>query len=98
MRDVIEHRGPDAEGVFIKANIGLGHRRLSIVDVAHGHQPMFNANKSISIVYNGEIYNHANYRQELEAKGYKFQTTCDTQHIHKYLILNDYLSLRRIWF
>ncbi len=81
MRDVITHRGPDDCGVFIKANIGLGHRRLSIVDVAHGHQPMFNSDKSVAIVYNGEIYNHADYREELEAKGYKYQTTCDTEAI-----------------
>jgi asparagine synthase (glutamine-hydrolysing) len=75
------HRGPDDRGVYIKANIGLGHRRLSIVDVAHGHQPMFTADKSKVIVYNGEIYNHADYREELEAKGYKYQTTCDTEAI-----------------
>lgn len=81
MRDVIRHRGPDDEGLFIDSNIGLGHRRLSIVDVAHGHQPMFNADESQTIIYNGEVYNHADYREELEAKGYKFQTHCDTETI-----------------
>ncbi len=81
MRDVISHRGPDDEGIFIDKNIGLGHRRLSIVDVAHGHQPMANADESYVIIYNGEVYNHADYRVELEAKGYKFQTNCDTETI-----------------
>ena len=81
MRDVITHRGPDDEGIFIDGNIGLGHRRLSIVDVAHGHQPMFNRDKSCAIIYNGEVYNHADYRAELEAKGYKYSTHCDTETI-----------------
>lgn len=81
MRDSIEHRGPDDSGVYIKANIGLGHRRLSIVDVAHGHQPMFNSDKSVTLVYNGEVYNHGDYRSELESKGYKYQTTSDTEAI-----------------
>ncbi len=81
MRDAIHHRGPDDEGLFIRENIGLGHRRLSIVDVAHGQQPMFNSDESRVIVYNGEVYNHADYRAELEAKGYKYQTHCDTETI-----------------
>lgn len=81
MRDVVAHRGPDDAGIFIDENIGLGHRRLSIVDVALGAQPMFNADKSCVIIYNGEIYNHADYRAELEAKGYKFATNCDTETI-----------------
>ncbi len=81
MRDAITHRGPDDAGEFIDENIGLGHRRLSIVDVAHGHQPMFNRDESRVIIYNGEVYNHADYRAELEAKGYKFQTHCDTETI-----------------
>jgi len=81
MRDVISHRGPDDCGEFVDNNIGLGHRRLSIVDVAHGHQPMMNADESCVIIYNGEVYNHADYRHELESKGYKFQTHCDTETI-----------------
>ncbi|NNE98780.1 MAG: asparagine synthase (glutamine-hydrolyzing) [Pyrinomonadaceae bacterium] len=81
MRDVITHRGPDDRGVYIKANIGLGHRRLSIVDVAHGHQPMFNSDKTTTLVFNGEIYNHGDHRDELEAKGYKYETTSDTETI-----------------
>ncbi len=81
MRDVITHRGPDDEGIFIDGPIGLGHRRLSIVDVAAGHQPMTNEDGSLHIVYNGEIYNHADYREELEAKGHVYQTHCDTETI-----------------
>jgi asparagine synthase (glutamine-hydrolysing) len=81
MRDVIEHRGPDDFGEFVDENMGLGHRRLSIVDVKHGHQPMFNEDESHVIVYNGEVYNHADYREELEEKGYKYQTHCDTETI-----------------
>jgi len=81
MTDVISHRGPDGDGIFIDEKVGLGHRRLSIVDVAHGAQPMFNSDKSISIIYNGEVYNHADYRAELEAKGYVFQNNSDTETI-----------------
>jgi asparagine synthase (glutamine-hydrolysing) len=81
MRDAIHHRGPDDDGLFIAGNIGLGHRRLSIVDVTHGQQPMFNSDKSRVIVYNGEVYNHADYRAELESKGYQYQTRCDTETI-----------------
>ena len=78
---MIFHRGPDDGGIFIDGNIGFGHRRLSIVDVAHGAQPMFNYDKSIAIIYNGEVYNHADYRTELEAKGYVFQNNSDTETI-----------------
>ena len=81
MRDVITHRGPDEEGLFIDRNVGLGHRRLSIVDVASGHQPMTNEDESLHITYNGEIYNHADYRESLEAKGHVYRTHCDTETI-----------------
>ena len=81
MRDEIEHRGPDDAGLYIDGKIGFGHRRLSIVDVAHGAQPMANADESCVIIYNGEVYNHADYRSELEAQGYAFQTRCDTETI-----------------
>ncbi len=81
MRDILHHRGPDDGGIFIDGNIGLGHRRLSIVDVAHGAQPMFNGDRTCSIVYNGEIYNHADYRENLESLGYKFQNRSDTETI-----------------
>jgi len=81
MRDVIVHRGPDDEGLFVDGNIGLGHRRLSIVDVASGHQPMTNEDSSLHITYNGEIYNHADYRDWLESKGHVYKTHCDTETI-----------------
>src|SRR6266496_2609911 len=81
MRDMITHRGPDDEGIFIDGAVGLGHRRLSIVDVAAGHQPMTNEDGSLQITYNGEIYNHADFREELEAKGHVYQTHCDTETI-----------------
>lgn len=81
MRDVIRHRGPDDEGIFIDGRVGLGHRRLSIVDVAAGHQPMTNEDSSLHITYNGEIYNHADFRPALEASGHTYRTHCDTETI-----------------
>lgn len=81
MRDVLKHRGPDDGGLYIDKNVGLGHRRLSIVDVAAGQQPMPNEDKTIHITYNGEIYNHADYREELESLGHRYRTHCDTETI-----------------
>jgi asparagine synthase (glutamine-hydrolysing) len=81
MRDVITHRGPDDAGLYVDGNVGLGHRRLSIVDVAAGHQPMTNEDETLYITYNGEIYNHADFREELEARGHVYRTHCDTETI-----------------
>ena len=81
MRDVQTHRGPDGDGLFVEGRIGFGHRRLSIVDVAAGAQPMTNEDGSCVIVYNGEVYNHADYRDELVAKGHVYRTHCDTETI-----------------
>ncbi|HEX8775491.1 MAG TPA: asparagine synthase (glutamine-hydrolyzing) [Pyrinomonadaceae bacterium] len=81
MRDALLHRGPDDCGLYIKDGIGLGHRRLSIVDVTAGHQPMTNEDGSLHIVYNGEIYNHADFRDRLEASGHVYRTHCDTETI-----------------
>jgi asparagine synthase (glutamine-hydrolysing) len=81
MRDIITHRGPDDAGLYLNGNVGLGHRRLSIVDVAAGHQPMTNEDGTLHITYNGEIYNHADFREELEARGHRYQTHCDTETI-----------------
>src|SRR5947207_409921 len=81
MRDVIKHRGPDDGGLFIDGPIGLAMRRLAIVDVAGGHQPMTNEDDTLHIVYNGEIYNHADYREELVAGGHVYRTHCDTETI-----------------
>ncbi|HEX8179975.1 MAG TPA: asparagine synthase (glutamine-hydrolyzing) [Pyrinomonadaceae bacterium] len=81
MRDVIAHRGPDDAGIFVERNVGLGHRRLSIVDVAAGQQPMTNEDGSLRIIFNGEIYNHAELRPGLEARGHVYGTHCDTETI-----------------
>ncbi|HEX6050999.1 MAG TPA: asparagine synthase (glutamine-hydrolyzing) [Gemmatimonadaceae bacterium] len=81
MRDVITHRGPDDSGLFIAPGVGLGHRRLSIVDVAGGHQPMEIADGALQIVYNGEVFNHASIRADLEARGHRYQTRCDTESV-----------------
>ncbi len=81
MRDVVTHRGPDDAGEFVDERVGLGHRRLSIVDVSHGGQPMFSADGSLVIVYNGEVYNHGDYRAELESRGYVYKTHSDTETI-----------------
>jgi asparagine synthase (glutamine-hydrolysing) len=81
MRDSLRHRGPDGEGLFVEGPVGLGHRRLSIVDLATGHQPMANEDKTLWIVYNGEIYNHTVLRRELEARGHRYRTRSDTETI-----------------
>src|SRR5918997_44223 len=81
MRDVLTHRGPDDDGLYVRGRVGLGHRRLSIVDVASGHQPMTNEDGTVHIVYNGEVYNHADHRPRLEAAGHSYQTHCDTETI-----------------
>jgi asparagine synthase (glutamine-hydrolysing) len=81
MRDILRHRGPDDEGLWIDGPVGLGSRRLAIVDVAGGHQPMANEDETVWIVYNGEIYNHAALRPELERKGHRYRTRSDTETI-----------------
>src|SRR6476620_9614572 len=77
----ITHRGPDDEGYFAEENVGLAMRRLSIIDVKTGHQPLANENQDVWIVYNGEIYNHAALRADLERKGYFFKDTAATETI-----------------
>jgi len=81
MRESLTHRGPDDAGVFIDGSVGLGHRRLSIVDLAGGHQPMSNEDGRVWIVYNGEVYNHRDLRPDLEARGHQYQTSSDTETI-----------------
>jgi asparagine synthase (glutamine-hydrolysing) len=81
MRDTMVHRGPDEAGIFLGEGVGLGHRRLSIIDVACGQQPMCNEDESLWIVFNGEIYNHANFRPILEKQGHRYKTSCDTETI-----------------
>jgi asparagine synthase (glutamine-hydrolysing) len=81
MADSIIHRGPDDEGYFFDGNLGLGFRRLSIIDLSGGHQPMSDAQESVWVVFNGEIYNYVELRAELEAKGHQFRTRSDTEVI-----------------
>jgi asparagine synthase (glutamine-hydrolysing) len=86
MTDVIAHRGPDSEGHYIDGSVGLGHRRLSIIDLSpSGHQPMANEDGSVLIIFNGEIYNFQKLRIELEALGHQFHSQTDTEVIvHAY--------------
>ena len=85
MADAIRHRGPDESGYYQDAWASLGHRRLSIIDLAAGQQPMTNEDGRLQIVYNGEIFNHADLRPELERAGHRYATHCDTEAIlHAY--------------
>jgi asparagine synthase (glutamine-hydrolysing) len=77
----IAHRGPDDEGFFIAGPIGLGSRRLSIIDLAGGHQPMSDAKETVWVIFNGEIYNYKELRAELQGKGHQFRTNSDTEAI-----------------
>jgi asparagine synthase (glutamine-hydrolysing) len=81
MADSIVHRGPDDEGYFIDGSLGLGFRRLSIIDLAGGHQPMSDQDQLVWVAFNGEIYNFKELRLELEAHGHVFRTRCDTEVI-----------------
>jgi asparagine synthase (glutamine-hydrolysing) len=85
MTTILRHRGPDGEGRFVDGEVGLGHRRLSIIDVDGGAQPIGNEDGSLQIVFNGEIYNFVEMRQDLEAAGHRFTTRSDTEVIvHAY--------------
>src|SRR3954471_19699307 len=76
----LSHRGPDDEGIFLSGAIGLGHRRLSIVDISSaGHQPMTTEDGNFHLSYNGEFYNHVEFRDRLEAYGHRFRGTSDTE-------------------
>ena len=85
MIDAIRHRGPDGHGIYDSGAAFLGHRRLSIIDVAGGHQPMSNETGSVWITYNGEVFNHSSIRPKLEQAGHRYVTRCDTETIvHAY--------------
>lgn len=85
MNDSIVHRGPDDSGVYAKGPIAIGMRRLSIIDVAGGHQPVYNEDQSVWAVFNGEIYNHLELRADLESKGHRFYTKSDSETlVHLY--------------
>lgn len=81
MRDTLVHRGPDDAGTYVAPGVGLGHRRLSIVDVAGGHQPVHGKDGRYVLVYNGEVYNHETLRADLEAKGAEYRTRSDTETV-----------------
>lgn len=85
MSQVLSHRGPDGEGFYVKNNIALGHRRLSIIDLCTGEQPMYSADGKIILIFNGEIYNYLELKEELILLGNKFITTSDTE-----VIINAY--------
>src|SRR5690242_16952451 len=79
MCNALQHRGPDGFGYFRQGPVALGHRRLSIIDVGGGAQPLGNEDGSIQIVFNGEIYNYQELREELVKKGHRFRTDSDTE-------------------
>ena len=81
MTDTIVHRGPDDEGIHVREHVGLGMRRLSIIDLSGGHQPIYNEDRTVAIVFNGEIYNFQELRQGLESRGHEFRTHSDTEVI-----------------
>src|SRR5215510_5536632 len=81
MCQAIVHRGPDDEGIHAQGHVGLGMRRLSIIDLSTGHQPIHNEDQTVWIVFNGEIYNYREVRRELERTGHAFYTATDTEAI-----------------
>jgi asparagine synthase (glutamine-hydrolysing) len=86
MRDALHHRGPDGAGLFVEryddgSGVALGHRRLSIVDVAHGAQPMASDDGALQLVYNGEVYNHPEAMRRLQSEGVRYHTHCDTETV-----------------
>ena len=97
MNQTMVHRGPDDGGVFVGPGIGLGHRRLSIIDVAGGHQPMSNEDDTVWVLLNGEIYNYPELRAELLRRGHKFKTKSDTEaivHLYEDFAENCFAKLR----
>ena len=83
MTDIISHRGPDGEGFYVERNIALGHRRLSIIDISGGDQPMKSQNGNLILTFNGEIYNYIELKNELIGLGHKFYSSSDTEVIIK---------------
>src|SRR4051812_2236061 len=77
MTGTLAHRGPDGDGFYVDGPVGLGHRRLAIIDVGGGGQPMANEDHSVWVSYNGELYNETALRAGLEARGHRYRTTCD---------------------
>lgn len=96
MADRIAHRGPDAEGFYVDKSVALGHRRLSIIDLTkNGSQPIYNEDKSMAIIFNGEIYNYESIKEDLQKKGHMFKTKTDTEVIlHGYEEYKEELFIR----
>src|SRR5216683_2890332 len=85
MCDHIRHRGPDDEGFHVEGGCAIGMRRLSIIDLSTGHQPMSNEDRTVWVVFNGEIYNFQQLRSELMGQGHRFETASDTETlVHLY--------------
>src|ERR687893_873623 len=85
MNEAIRHRGPDEDGAYLEGHVGLAMRRLAIIDLAGGQQPISNEDGSAWIVYNGEVYNFRELKKRLEDLGHRFRTDCDTEAIvHAY--------------
>ena len=93
MAKLIEHRGPDSDGYYISDKVSLGFRRLSIIDLNTGSQPIYNENKDKVIVFNGEIYNYQDIRKDLEKKGHIFSTNTDTE-----VLIHGYEDKRNVCF
>jgi len=81
MNQSLEHRGPDGDGFHFEPGVGFGHRRLSIIDLEGGKQPMYNEDGTVVLTYNGEIYNFKEIEVELRARGHVFRTRCDSEVI-----------------
>ena len=95
MAATLEHRGPDSDGFLVDGSVGLAARRLSIIDLEHGDQPIGNEDGTVHVVQNGEIYNHAELRSELERAGHRFRTRCDTEVlVHAYEEWGDEFARR----
>lgn len=97
MAHLLHHRGPDEDGFFIKGNVGLGHKRLSIIDVTHGKQPISNETGTLHILCNGEIYNYRSLRDDLIARGHVFKTRSDTEVILHLYEEEHERCLQKLW-
>jgi len=97
MTDTLVHRGPDDEGFFVAGTVGLGMRRLSIIDVAGGRQPISNEDGGVQVVFNGEIYNYQELRHDLTRRGHSFRTASDTEviaHLYEEKGVDGFADLR----
>src|SRR5215472_6372909 len=97
MNESLRHRGPDDEGIYLAPGVGLGHRRLSIIDVAGGHQPLSNEDGTVWVLLNGEIYNYPELRDRLLKRGHTFSTSSDTEviaHLYEDVGENCFAELR----